>query len=81
MDDAYQGQTVSNVLVIGITHKDATRLLFEDIFVAQLKGAGIDVVSNVDYYNARSITIYCVAEIISNESYRLQTALLFYSLQ
>jgi hypothetical protein len=48
MDEAFQGHTVSNVLIIGVTQQDAARRMFEDVFVSQLKHAGIRAISSVD---------------------------------
>jgi len=48
MDEAYQGGPVSDILVIGISHEEKTRRTFENIFVKQLKAAGVEAVSSAD---------------------------------
>jgi len=48
VDETYHGKPVSDILVIGITHKEKNRQSFEDKFVAQLKAAGVDAVSSSD---------------------------------
>jgi hypothetical protein len=45
-DEAYRGSPVSDVLVIGVSDKEAVRRSFEDKFVKQLKETGIEAVSS-----------------------------------
>jgi hypothetical protein len=48
VDTGFQGQPVSDVLVIAVTDRDALRRSFEGKFVAQLKAAGIEAVSSAN---------------------------------
>ena len=48
VDDAFDGQPFSDILVIGIAEKDKTRRLFEKRFVAQLQAAGLEAVASVE---------------------------------
>lgn len=48
VDEAYRGKPVSDILVIGVTHKKDNRQSFEDKFVAQLKVSGVEAVSSSD---------------------------------
>lgn len=50
MDASYEGKSVSNILVIGVTYKDKeqVRRSFEDRFVAQLKAAGVEAIASGD---------------------------------
>ena len=44
IDETYQGTSVNNVLIIGVTTEQDTRNLFEDTFAAQFRDAGIRAV-------------------------------------
>jgi hypothetical protein len=48
VDSAFQGKTVSSILVIAVTDKDEVRRSFEDKFVAQLKSTGVEAFSSAD---------------------------------
>lgn len=48
VDETYYGKSVSDILVIAITHKEDNRRSFEDKFVAQLKVSGVEAVSSAD---------------------------------
>ena len=48
VDVTYRGKPVSDILVIGVTHKKDNRQSFEDKFVAQLKVSGVEAVSSSD---------------------------------
>lgn len=46
VDETYQGEPISNILVIGVTYKEENRKSFEEKFVVQLKAAGVEAVSS-----------------------------------
>jgi hypothetical protein len=46
VDDAYQGKSVSNILVIAVTGNEHNRRSFEKQFVAQLKSAGVSALAS-----------------------------------
>jgi hypothetical protein len=46
VDETHHGKPVSDILVIAVTHREDNRQSFEDKFVAQLKGSGVEAVSS-----------------------------------
>ncbi|MGD8369332.1 MAG: hypothetical protein PVG78_16965 [Desulfobacterales bacterium] len=48
VDEAFKESPVSHILVIGVTHREDNRRLFEDRFVAALKAAGVDAVASAE---------------------------------
>ncbi len=45
-DDTYHGGKINKVLVIGVSKKSEMRRMFEDEFVSQLRGRGVDGVAS-----------------------------------
>ncbi len=45
-DPAYQGGKLKRILVIGVTEKQTTKRIFEDEFVSQLRGMGVEGISS-----------------------------------
>jgi hypothetical protein len=48
IDEAFRQKPVSDILVIGVTHREDNRRLFEDRFVSALKAAGVDAVGSAE---------------------------------
>ena len=46
--DAYQGQPVSDILVIAVSDQERSRNSFERSFVSQLKAAGLEAISSAE---------------------------------